>query len=83
MLGRRCDLRDQADSAVVFVNPSEGGTRILPKLRCAGDQASPHVLVLEGRLTAAAKHKGGVAVGCRRGEEAIAHALVMTEDQHS
>ena len=75
MLGRHCSKRENADAAIVFLG---SGARAgeLPKLRCAADKASPHVLVLEGRVDGAAAHSGGIAIGSLRGPAAIAEAVV-------
>ena len=80
MVGGRCELRESADSAVVFVDPSHSSpSGILPKLRCAADHSSPYVLVLEGRLTQTEVRTGGKVIGSRRGEEAIAYAAVRPD----
>ena len=80
MVAGRCDLREGADSAVVFVNPSHSGpSGSLPKLRCAADRSSPYVLVLEGSLTQAGERDGGRFIGSRCGAEAIAYTVVRDE----
>ena len=77
MVGAPCHLREEADAAVVFVDTGKTGpSGVLPKLRCAADHASPYVLALEGSLMQAEERTGGIVIGSRRGEEAIAYAVV-------
>ena len=76
LVGAPCPVREEADAAVVFVDAHSGSSGVLPKLRCAGDHSSPYVLALEGSLLKAEEHTGGTVIGSRRGEEAIAYAVV-------
>ena len=80
-VGGKCELRENADAAVVFVDTSRVSTAgVLPKLRCAADRSSPYVLVLENRINGATERQGGIVIGSGRGASAIADAV---EHAHS
>jgi hypothetical protein len=69
MTGESCELREEADAAVVFMSPAEG-TASTPRVRCAADPSSPGVVVLEGRLDAPRFIGTTATVGALRGPEA-------------
>lgn len=50
MHGSRCELRNSAEAAIVFVDANDfsGSLGTIPRLRCAADSSSPGVVVLEG-----------------------------------
>ena len=76
MNGGHCALRDSADAAIVFIDPSSGPAGALPKVRCAADHTSPYVLALEGRYGEAEEREGGSVIGAGRGIEAVAYEAV-------
>ena len=77
MQGKRCPLRESVDAAVVYVDPDGlyGGTRMIPRLACAADSASPGVIALEDRLDDPQFGPGTAAIGALRGPAAIIATL--------
>lgn len=75
--GQNCELRESTDAAVVFIDsrqmtPMSG---MLPRLRCASDQASPAILVLKGQVDGFHKSGTSATIGSIRGPRAIFKAL--------
>lgn len=77
MRGNGCPLRRSVDAAVVFVDPNRcgGGLGAIPRLRCAGDSASPGVIAVEESAEPARFAGVGACVGAARGAQAILSAL--------
>lgn len=76
MRGQKCELREAADIAVVYVDPMDlsGRLGVLPRLKCAASSSSPGVVALEARLSPPV-YEGRVAtVGGARGPAVILEA---------
>ncbi len=85
MRGDRCSLRASVDVAVVFVNPNRlaGGLGTIPRLRCAGDSASPGVVAVEGSIEPTRYAGRTACVGALRGPDAVIEsisALLASQD---
>ena len=77
MRGKPCPLRESVDAAVVYVDPKElkGGSRMIPRLRCAADSASPGVIALEGRFDSPKYGRGTAIVGALRSPKMVLTAI--------
>lgn len=75
--GERCTLRESVDAAIVFVDPKEPtkGMRSIPRLRCAGDSASPGVVALEGSFDPPRYLGRNATVGSLRGPNSVLSAI--------
>lgn len=75
--GRSCELRGSADAAIVFIDPRQMTpiSGMLPRLRCASDEASPALLVLEGQVDGFRQSGTSATIGGVRGPRAIFKAL--------
>lgn len=80
--GSECDLRKDADVALVHVDPSRGSSdgRTLARVRCAVEGGSPALLALDGRLDKARVDASATTIGAARSVEEIVAAV---EQLHS
>jgi hypothetical protein len=74
MRAESCEARESCDVAVVHFGDVTAGAGVVPRLRCAADQAAPAVVVLEGRGDAVRTDGRRAVIGGLRSPSDIAAA---------
>jgi hypothetical protein len=77
MVGEPCELREESDVAIVYVDKRAPSavTNTLPRLRCASHVASPGVIAIEGSIQSPAFTDRAATVGGLRDPKTIIGVL--------
>ena len=79
----KCELREAADVAVVFVDLEVGDPHVssLLRIRCAADASSPGVVAIDGSIESPRFTRDKAVIGARRGPEALVKTALSLLDR--